>query len=311
MNFNILKFRLIIIISVPLIVFLNNCGNWGWEEVESNHESVLNVFGLISLDSTTQSFAQVYQTINLQDEESKFIRRDTIWYGNSPYDYYLEDVDVSSFLVRDAKVIISDGEIQYHFYPVITKNSHGYYRDGQYVAYSNETTIYLDTLNIFYPQPNTTYYLEVTAPDGRHLTGEVTTPLIPDIHEADIPDTIHVHKPFEITWNSLGNAYARIRTQTYICGGSQEKIIDTGDTTWVLKIPDCPYYETDTAVEMVIELHAIDENYYEYFVKKSIDDEFLNFLLGSSNTRESCGIEGGYGVFGAIAIDKVYRLAMP
>lgn len=312
MNLNISKFQLIIIAIVLLLIFINNCGDWGWEDLESNHESVLNVFGLISLDSTIQSFVTVHQTIDLQDEESEIVRKDTIWYGDSPYDYILEGIYVSNFLVRDANVIISDGKAQYHFFPVVIKNSERYYDyEGHYVAVINEIIIYLDTLKVFNPQPNTTYYLELTTPDGRHLTGKTTTPPIPDINEEAIPDTIHTHKPFKITWNSLGEAYAKIRTEAFTCGGFQEGIIEPGDTSWVSEMQNCADYEKDTAVEMMIELRAMDKNYYDYFIKESLDDDFANFLLGSSYIGESYGLEGGQGVFGAIATDRIYRLSIP
>ena len=48
-----------------------------WEDVTSNHESTLNIIGLISTDSLRTSFVKVQRTLDM-DEASDSLIRDTI-----------------------------------------------------------------------------------------------------------------------------------------------------------------------------------------------------------------------------------------
>ena len=52
----------------------------------------------------------------------------------------------------------------------------------------------------------------------------------------------------------------------------------------------------------------MDKNYYDYFIIGG-GERFENFLLGGQGTSgNSLGIQGGYGVFGAVASDKLIRI---
>ncbi len=295
--------NLLIIIS---ILSLATCGKWGWEDVTSDHEPVFNVFALISLDTTIQSFVRVHQTLDLQSPEEEIICKDTIWYGDGPYDFRLRDLWESQYLVKDATVTISDGIKDYVFSYV--NFEHDYYLD--------EETIYLDTLGQFHPEPNTKYFLNVSTPDGKKLTGEVTTPPIPVIYSEQIPDTVYIRKTFTVTWKPLETVHSLIRTSSilyWICGSEQRDVMEPGDSSWTSSIVDCHYYENESSEpdSLMIEMRTLDDNYYEYFLKHAWEDEFVSFLLGGGDAGLTIGIEGGYGVFGAIAADRVYRVIVP
>lgn len=291
---------------VLIIISFVSCGNWGWEDVTSDEEPQLNVFALVSLDTAVQSFVEVRRTIGLSGPEDRIIGKDTVWYGDGKNDYYIETIWASNFEVRDANVTISDGTGDYIFHPVVNRNT-------QYDYYDEDSRfkciVYLDTLDLFHPEPNKTYFLTVTTPDGKELTGETVTPIIPDIYEAQIPDTINLKKTFTILWRPM-DSYSRLTTDAWLCGGYNQKINEPGDSVWTSTVKYCDwYYEESDTENMTIELRAMDMNYYEYFIKHSGDDEFVSLLLGGGDSGLAFGVEGGYGVFGSIACDRVCRVA--
>jgi len=301
---------LVVIGIVWLLVFYCACNNWGWQELESDNEPVLNVFALIVLDSTATSFVHVRQSLNLDESEYIRVSQDTLWYGDSPYDYIFQNTYLSSFTVDSAIVTISDGTHAVRFFPVRTQEGYmSYYQNIEYLQ--KETVIYLDTLRQFNPQPSTEYFLDVVTPDGRHCSGSLNTPEVPLIISDSIPDTIHLHQSFSVSWKILPNNYQVLRTNTSSWAGEGQALIEPGQVSWT-SIPEDPaiFSGEDSAWEMEIKLTAMDESYYQYFFKKPLDDEFVSFLLGSANSGVSCGIEGGYGVFGAIASDRIYRVAV-
>ena len=72
----------------------------------------------------------------------------------------------------------------------------------------------------------------------------------------------------------------------------------------------CEEWQTEPGepAPFIIRLMTMDENYYEYFIKGE-EGKYSNFLLGSGTTAgQSVGIEGGLGVFGAVASSKVQRV---
>ena len=78
-----------------------------WEDVTSDHDPVLNVFGLLSADSILTSFVRVNRTLDMEEAADSLIR-DTI--GDAVFIYY-----ISRFLIRDAEVIVSNGVNEYIF----------------------------------------------------------------------------------------------------------------------------------------------------------------------------------------------------
>ncbi len=78
-----------------------------WEDVTSDHDPVLNVFGLLSADSILTSFVRVNRTLDMEEAADSLIR-DTI--GGTIFIIY-----TSRFLIRDAEVIVSNGVNEYIF----------------------------------------------------------------------------------------------------------------------------------------------------------------------------------------------------
>jgi len=288
-----------------------SCGDWGWENIQSDQEPTLNVFGMIIIGDGSQSFVQVQQTLELQGSDYRFAEYDTIYYGpDSTTDIYVYEIYKTAYLVEDATVFISDGRDTTYFY---------YTPPDEYNPEEGKSR-YLDTLNQFQPLPNTTYYLSVSTPDGRMVTGSVTTPPIPYIYSGQVPDTLYNKKTFTIPFKRIreGN-YLRIKTHSlyyaWRCGSSRSSFIpDVEDTTWTSKVINCSdewWGQSGEPDSMIIELEAMEENYYQYFIKQS-GSEYVNLFLGNEgNSGASSGVSGGYGVFGAISYTSIKRVYFP
>lgn len=295
-----------VLAAVAFLVIVTGCGKWGWEDVESDREPVLNVFALISLDSETPSFVRVHRTLGLEGWDMEIVK-DTTWYGEGPDDYAVNDVYVSRYFVRDATVTISAGIEDYPFYFSQEAYEHSWYEEVNYV----------DTLGLFSPEPSKTYFLTVSTPDGMNLTGEVTTPPIPHIYVEEISDTVSHKKTYVVRWKSLGNTKVFLRVNSigrWNCGSDQWVVLENGETSWTSVVKDCGSWwrpDEEEPDSILIELTSMDENYYNYFIKYADEDEFVNLLLGGGNTGLAYGVEGGYGVFGAIATDRIYRVLVP
>ena len=77
--------------ALPIILALNVLGcittETEWEDLESDYDHVLNVFGLINLDSNQTSFIGLYRTTDLDELSQILVDVDTVGY----YEYEGED----------------------------------------------------------------------------------------------------------------------------------------------------------------------------------------------------------------------------
>ena len=64
------------------LTFLSCLGENSWEDLESNYDHVLNVFGLISLDTSQRSYVGLYSTTDLGDTSQIYLGTDTIGWCN-------------------------------------------------------------------------------------------------------------------------------------------------------------------------------------------------------------------------------------
>jgi len=156
-----------------------------WEDVQSDHESVLNILGILSTDSLVSSFVKVHKSLNVQDNIDSLVLDTT-----DGIDFYR----ISKFVVVDAEVIVRRGSNEYHFeYSEIemdTKDTVGlgaYFYNG-------------DDLN---PSPGEIYTLSVITPSGMSATGEVIIPSMPRLHKEELPDTFRVNEIMNIKWDVL------------------------------------------------------------------------------------------------------------
>ena len=87
MNFKQLYQALSIILALNVLGCITT--ETEWEDLESDYDHVLNVFGLINLDSNQTSFIGLYRTTDLDELSQIFIGVDTVGY----YEYEDEDKD--------------------------------------------------------------------------------------------------------------------------------------------------------------------------------------------------------------------------
>ncbi|MCF7823541.1 MAG: DUF4249 domain-containing protein [Candidatus Marinimicrobia bacterium] len=319
-----------------LIILIVSCGNWGWESIETDNQERLNVFGLISLDDSLESFVIVHRTLDTAGPDAFISRHDTIYF--EIWDKYNEnagqfepdtfwydppiimDIYESKYFVKNASVTISDGTQEFSFVRSPRSRS-----SSEYFWYENifqDSAIYLNVDHTFHPQPNSEYFLHISTPDDLELTGSLMTPNIPSIYGANLPDTLSMLNQFEVSWKYSGDYHSSITTgqkvedyPTYICGINQIGAIEPGDTTWFsVNDPGCfeQTPEPNSSSEITIRLRFLDENYYNYFMGTDSDiADISNFLVGTGSIGAAIGVENGYGVFGAISADRITRIAIP
>ena len=258
------------------ILLLISCDDMfdGGEIVTSDYKPELNVYGFISFDDHKSSFVSVYRTLSLDENP----RIDSL--------YMVSDADVS--IIDSSGISTLFGENENTYNPSFYGEPDG-----------------------FVPQFDADFKLEVNAPNGLSLTGTLhTTPkpeLLNQIQEMIYPDSF-----FTIKWNSPENAMIRIEVESSNhpgCYIHKSEYFESGETEWKTKIFSCydnqREYYSGNPDSLTIQLTFMDINYYEYFIKYD-EDEFLNFLMGiSGSTRYAFGVEGGLGVFGSYATDKI------
>ena len=329
--------RLLVLLLTGLVTY--SCGNWGWESIETDNQEQLNVFGLISLDDSLQSFVVVHKTLDTAGPEDLVVGQDTIYYqawewynqdtGLTEHDTtwydppWIQTVYESRYLVKDAVVVISDGTDSYTFERADPLASHE--QNSNFYSYSDifqDQAIYLNQDSSFSPQPDHDYALEIVTPGGLQLTGSVHTPPRPEIIEAALPDTLRLRNLFEVSWHYPGDYSASITTGArsnswgvYLCGMDQSGTIEPGDTTWNSSLQSWCYEDqpdTNVFAELEIRLRILDDNYDKYFLATDSDvKDISNFLIGEGNIGTAYGVTGGFGVFGAVSSDWTRRIVTP
>jgi len=261
-----------------------------WEDVKSDHDPVLNVFGLLSADSILTSFVRVHRTLDMEAPPR--------------------------FIIRDAEVVVSNGMNEYIFE----------YTDGPWDEDQVFQEVYLYPGNDLNPQPGETWTLNVTAPEGLSVTGETIVPPLPQIFNEELPDTFHLNQTMEITWQSMADNYQIMNVGNYLgyfgyddyygggfsCGLWQENIIKPEEESWTYRrdICDESYDQEWDEDLLLLNLMSMDNNYFDYFIKFG-EVEFSSSTIGEGGFGRSFGIDGGIGVFGSVAIDRHWIPIIP
>ena len=222
----------IFILSFSLFIF--GClSDSPWEELESDYDHVLNVFGLISLDSSQTSYIGIYRTTNLNETSQNFVGVDTLgWCDCDNEECYCEDEESGywiidslyepSALIKDATVIVSDDAGNNYEFSFLDKVSfidtvifdttftfYGTTIDWDTTIYDTNNfrvNFYVDTAGIFEPQPNMRYNLSINALGFDSVSGSLTTPHLPSldslVQQGISTDTVIINEPFDIFWTS-------------------------------------------------------------------------------------------------------------
>jgi len=275
-----MRFIIISFLSFTLFGCLSMAPELEWEDVTSDHESTLNVFGLISADSILTSFVRVHRTLDMEAPPR--------------------------FIIRDAEVIISNGMNEYIFE----------YTDGPWDEDQVFQEVYLYPGNDLNPQPGETWTLNVTAPEGLSVTGETIVPPLPQIFNEELPDTFHLNQTMEITWQPMADNYQIMNIGNYgggfSCGLWQENIIKPEEESWTYRRDICNESNDQEWDEdlLLLNLMSMDNNYFDFFIRFG-EVEFSSSTIGEGGSGRSFGIDGGIGVFGSVAIDRHWIPMIP
>ena len=303
-----MRFIIISSLSFTLIGCLSLAPDLEWEDVTSDHDPVLNVFGLLSADSILTSFVRVHRTLDME-EAADSLTRDTIG-GNTFISY------TSRFIIRDAEVIVSNGENEFLFE----------YTDYSFDLNGSLSEVYQYQGDDLYPQPGETWTLNITTPGGLSVTGETIIPPLPQISSEELPDSFQLDQTMDITWQPMADNYQIMNIGNYLgyfgyddyygggfsCGLWQENIIKPEEVSWTYRrdICDESYDQEWDEDLLLLNLMSMDNNYFDYFIKFG-EVEFSSSTIGEGGFGRSFGIDGGIGVFGSVAIDRHWIPIIP
>jgi len=303
-----MRFIIISLLSFTLFGCLSLAPELEWEDVKSDHDPVLNVFGLLSADSILTSFVRVHRTLDME-EAADSLTRDTIG-GNTFISY------TSRFIIRDAEVIVSNGENEFLFE----------YTDYSFDLNGSLSEVYQYQGDDLYPQPGETWTLNITTPGGLSVTGETIIPPLPQISSEELPDSFQLDQTMDITWQPMADNYQIMNIGNYLgyfgyddyygggfsCGLWQENIIKPEEESWTYRrdICDESYDQEWDEDLLLLNLMSMDNNYFDYFIKFG-EVEFSSSTIGEGGFGRSFGIDGGIGVFGSVAIDRHWIPMIP
>ena len=303
-----MRFIIISSLSFTLIGCLSLAPDLEWEDVTSDHDPVLNVFGLLSADSILTSFVRVHRTLDME-EAADSLTRDTIG-GNILISY------TSRFIIKDAEVIVSNGENEFLFE----------YTDYSFDLNGSLSEVYQYQGEDLYPQPGEAWTLNVTTPGGLIVTGETIIPPLPQISSEELPDSFQLDQTMEITWQPMADNYQIMNIGNYLgyfgyddyygggfsCGLWQENIIKPEEESWTYRrdICDESYDQEWDEDLLLLNLMSMDNNYFDYFIRFG-EVEFSSSTIGEGGSGRSFGIDGGIGVFGSVGIDRHWIPMIP
>jgi len=303
-----MRFIIISLLIFTLFGCLSLAPELEWEDVMSDHDPVLNVFGLLSADSILTSFVRVHRTLDME-ETADSLTRDTIG-GNIFISY------TSRFIIRDAEVIVSNGENEFLFE----------YTDYSFDLNGSLSEVYQYQGDDLYPQPGETWTLNITTPGGLSVTGETIIPPLPQISSEELPDSFQLDQTMDITWQPMADNYQIMNIGNYLgyfgyddyygggfsCGLWQENIIKPEEESWTYRrdICDESYDQEWDEDLLLLNLMSMDNNYFDYFIKFG-EVEFSSSTIGEGGFGRSFGIDGGIGVFGSVAIDRHWIPIIP
>ena len=102
MNFN--SFLKTIFFS-GILTFFSCLGENSWDDLESDYDHVLNVFGLVSLDSLQPSYVGLYSTTDLDEISRIFVGVDTLGWCDCDDDecgWGCEDKEIDGYCILDS-----------------------------------------------------------------------------------------------------------------------------------------------------------------------------------------------------------------
>ena len=305
---------------------------------DDNAESFVGVYRTTNLDEKSQIFVRA-DTLGYEyyeDENDKEGEEDGFWIVDSIY--------VPAALIDDASVIITDEqgistsfsftEFEYINFDTTLYDT-SYFEFGGNIftiidtfdidtTFSTRVNIYKDTSGQFIPVSNMNYILSINAPGYDPVMGSLITPEFPIIKDSLVFDTLSFLNEYEVSWENINVDYGILIEQILIepninyfstlekwCYGYKSSIVELSENTQTVYPIYCDEHVSNIEPQTaLIKLMAMDENYYDYFIRGASED-YTNITVPNTTKGRASGIEGGFGFFGAIASDQILRPILP
>lgn len=350
LRYRILSILITIIISVYSVNCSFPESNWtdlesdydhilnvlGVINIDESQNSFIGIYRTTNLNEISSILISI-DTIGYYqyDENEKEGKEDGYWEVDSIY--------APAAIINNAEVIIMDESENSYPFVFIEKRTviDTIYFDTTIVVYGQnifydttyyDTTdiyinLYMDTTGSFNAQPNMNYNLLINAPGYDLVTGSLVTPSKSEFNNELMRDTISQSNYYQvyfdpiesegvitgrILFNKEGDYSLYSPLSDDWCGGVLENSISFYDGNHEIWPASCDNKGLNLDPELfLLRLVAMDNNYYKYFMTEEIGD-YSNFLLSSPTTKgRAIGIEGGFGVFGAIGSDYKLIIAIP
>lgn len=303
---------------------------------DDNAESFVGVYRTTNLDEKSQIFVRADTLGYEYYENEKEGEEDGFWIVDSIY--------VPAALIEDASVIITDEQgnsTNFSFTEFEYINFDTTFYDTSYFEFGGNTFTIIDTLNIdttfsirvniykdtsgqFMPVPNMNYTLLINAPGYDPVIGSLLTPEFPILEDSLIIDTLSFLNEYEVSWKNSNVEYGLLIEQILIepninyfstlekwCYGYKSSIVELSENTQIVYPTYCDEHVSNIEPQTaLIKLMAMDENYYDYFIRGASED-YTNITVPNTTKGRSSGLEGGFGFFGAIASDQILRPILP
>lgn len=175
-------------------------------------------------------------------------------------------LDARNRAITDAKVFIETEDQRVQFL---------------YTFDSNYEDIY-NRLNIV---PGQTYKLNITLADGRNISAQCIMPSKPEIISPRVNAPVEAYKPLDVTWQNDEFAYVyelSIEEEMESFSYSEFSASTEEEILFFVLAPPGKYF---------LKVASLDQNYYDY-------------LRTSQSRQPISNIDGGLGVFGAMAYNK-------
>lgn len=314
---------------------LNVIGILNIDQLNDNtSESFIGVYRTTNLDEISQIFVRA-DTLGYEyyyDEGEKEGSGEVFW--------IIDSIFVPAALIDDAIVILKDelGDsiiftfVEFEFIDYdTTLYDTSYFEFGGNIftmidtleidtTISRRVNIYKDTTGQFNPQPNTHYTLSINASGYDAVRGNLLTPDFPIIKDILINDTLSFWSEYDVSWEDSNVEYGLLVEQILIeqnlnyfstlekwCYGYKSSIVELSQNTHTVYPLFCDEHTQNIESQIaLIRLMAMDKNYYDYFIRGSSED-YTNITIPNTTKGRSSGLIGAFGVFGAIASDRVFR----
>lgn len=304
----------------------------------SDSESFIGVYRTTNLDERSQIFIRA-DTVGYEYYEEEYDEN-----GQEGGFWIIDSIFIPAALINNASVVITNEqgvstnfsfiEFEYiNFDTTLYDTSYFEFGGNTFTmidtldidtTFSTRVNIYKDTTGQFVPEPNMNYTLTINAEGYDTVIGSLVTPNFPKLNDSLILDTLSFLNEYNISWQNSNVKYGLLIEQIVIepnenyfstlekwCYGYKSSVVDLSKNSHTVYPIYCEEHVSNIEPQLaLIKLTAMDDNYYDYFVRGDTEN-YTNISVPNTTKGRSSGLKGGFGFFGAIASDHVFRWMTP